>query len=112
MGEDVSCRKGGGEEGEEVSFTKGPWTTEFNDCGDVDTRCKGGWQIVGPDLNRPHGFRHKEDATLIAAAPELLEALKAIEFGLSTLVYTAEVHNGLIDTARAVINKAEGREGE
>ena len=47
------------------------------------------------------------DASLIAAAPQLLSALKAIELGLGTLVYTAEVHNALLDEARAAIASAE-----
>ena len=43
------------------------------------------------------------NAQLIAAAPDLLEALKAVQ----RLDYFRE-HNGLADTVRAAIAKAEG----
>lgn len=49
------------------------------------------------------------DARLIAAAPDLLEALKRMEFAFSPLAKDCTLA-GLIDEARAAIAKATGGE--
>lgn len=51
-----------------------------------------------------------ERANLIAAAPELLEALKDATLALALLAGADEGHQKYLTAARAVIAKAEGRE--
>lgn len=63
-----------------------------------------------------HDEQPKADAALIAAAPDLLEALKAVEERANSNAEEADPnsdeHSGFVnirDTARAAIAKAEGR---
>jgi hypothetical protein len=77
----------------------------------------GPWRLVGDELYGADGSRIAEavsarDATLIAAVPELLEALKLIAgFTLSNLYQFMGPHDmalECVNVARDVIKKAEG----
>lgn len=73
------------------SHSPGPWTFDYSDE-------KGGqWFWVAS----------KADARLIAAAPELLETLKALEYAASVC---PGVDASVIYEARAAIDKATGGE--
>jgi len=95
----------------EFKGTKGPWEcVDMDDdsiseisatmviCGDVVLA------VVGPtaDSSLPED---EHNAKLIAAAPELLEALQEVLYELST---AREVHDGTIRQADAAIAKALG----
>jgi hypothetical protein len=71
---------------------------------------------VGPEFNHPHvcvvGDRrgenddpNRENARLIAAAPDLLESCKAL---VSLVLYGAEDWQNVVKNARAAIAKATG----
>ncbi len=88
--------------------TPGPWLRYNADCGDWDI-------IVSRDSDRStiarlfastisagHGGSAEANARLIAAAPDLLTALK-------TLVNTPEVRHEDMQAAHAAIKKAEGQ---
>lgn len=84
------------------------WHVQFNSCGEVDPRCRGGYRVEGPEYATPHGFRDKADADLIAAAPELLKALKDV---LTMIAFDDLIPESVsyMKQARAAIAKAEGR---
>ena len=84
--------------------TPGPWSI----CNDGFVYDKNGERVCSPHSTLPGGERYKQhrkswqqNARLIAAAPDLLEALKQID--------EQTVEGGRINTlARAAIAKAEG----
>lgn len=99
-----------------TKHTPGPWTAD--ECTDHD-----GYRTIRPGDGTPNGDIHAEviatvyedaDAQLIAAAPELLEALRTlyrdVEFLIEdgTLPASARNHAAMSE-ARAAIQKAEGR---
>ncbi len=80
--------------------TPGPWR--------IIKSPRVGWNVVDADRNTPAIARvlnSWEDATLIAAAPDLLEACKAAEANLSALYPKTHF---VRFTLRAAIAKAEG----
>lgn len=97
------------QERERVGHTKGPWHSE---------RGGKGWVVR---IDEPNGLpianlsmQSEANARLIAAAPELLEALKACVQRLDAVWDSGmETEDDLIAlrTARAAIAKAEGMEG-
>ena len=86
--------------------TPGPWGSEKIHPG-------GEW-LVYKAMNLPVAkVLHAEDSALIAAAPEMLAALDAIEIALDMGYHPAEVlqEGGAIRNAiKAAIAKAEGRQ--
>jgi len=85
--------------------TPGPWLAEFTSCGKQDDGCRGGWKIVGPYHSEPHGYHNSSDASLIAAAPDLLAACKRVLGHLDGS--TGEID--AVALLQAAIAKAEGR---
>lgn len=95
--------------------TKGPWMAAARPSSVV------GWPVVSPAAmgrsicNVTVGHEDSEDnARLIAAAPDLLEALKGCLDGLEILSRANPKHKGIkqdIAVARAAIAKATGAEG-
>lgn len=95
--------------------TPGPWTAK---CRHVSY--SGGdwpedeflqWEVEGPRVPWGRGDFHQKDAQLMAAAPELLEALKGL---LEVADFISENVPGAgwrmaQHKARAAINKAEGK---
>lgn len=101
-----------------MTFTRGPWkiseVTNFSDNGDqyyrIDAIDSQGWFISGIAQ-----ARSKEDAQLIAAAPDLYEALKALtskvenykrDLLLEANQYPNEIN---LRTAQTALAKAEGK---
>lgn len=87
--------------------TPGPWRIEdkeriLSDCPEFRIMCSDGY-IAGVDSTRAE---NAANARLIAAAPELLEALEAII--ASADAGNAAILNRLLDQARAAIAKARG----
>ena len=79
--------------------TPGPWTADYNKPYDQ-------WWVSQFDGNPVATTKQEPNAHLIAAAPDLLAALKEIVAGIS--VGTNPDHPW-IKEARAAIAKAEGR---
>lgn len=95
-----------------VSHTPGPWRF-LERCGIITSDTAqigkiGDWS--NKELLRFSAERWKADASLIAAAPELLEALKLLldAYGEAHALYDLGDCEGSIK-ARAAIEKAEGR---
>lgn len=82
-----------------TSHTQGPWTVEHND--EEATHVMAGGHIVCEQID------HKEDATLIAAAPDLLEAaIQAADWLCECDPSTDQYERGM--KLRAAIAKAHG----
>lgn len=100
----------------EFKGTPQPWKRDYNNS---DTG-EGQWQIAGPaEIHYPYNcYRGEEekaiaDANLIAAAPDLLDALANIVNNTTHFYSALEVEHGfdgieLIEVAQAAINKALG----
>lgn len=106
----------------------GPWTAEFSECGGYDCMTDA-WRIYEDDpfrrtiavvdlghygqTSRDRALRPgaEKNARLIAAAPELLEALKAASQFLQPDIHRGPDSNGWVNTIAlvdAAIAKAEG----
>lgn len=80
--------------------TPGPWKVYYRGAGGWRLQAGSAWSV---DLSSAHLTEH--DARLIAAAPEMLEACRAV-----LAYYTGgRIANPALDAARAAIAKAEGR---
>lgn len=83
------------------THTPGPWRYEINpDCTEFRVRAQEG-DVLGGCGCCGSPWCGEEDARLIAAAPELLEALKGV-------LRVADRKTDEFDAARAAINKATG----
>jgi hypothetical protein len=94
-------------------YTPEPWNIEENlDYGDElwYGGPKGFTITVGPavlgDTNKSTIPEHQANARLIAAAPEMLACLKALQHFTEQLVFNRD----LAERVNAAIDKAEGRE--
>ena len=99
-----------------MSYTPGPWATHKTEGngGNIPDRL----EIVGPEEGRKrsliasiYGFKLPEgqaNARLIAAAPELYEALE----NLMDFLFHGKKDRQMILRARAALAKARGEEGE
>ena len=88
--------------------TPGPWTPEFGEAYRVRAQQDGGQVAIMMNLKGQHGMAGRRtgeevaaNARLIAAAPDLLEALK-------TMLAIWEDGSDAADKARAAIAKAGG----
>lgn len=99
-----------------TKHTPGPWSVEarnypIGDTGDYD----GCWQILSANAKRPiveiweEGDEPDANALLIAAAPELLEALKLC-YEYCRLYHSEVEQNNVGKAARAAIAKATGEQ--
>jgi len=96
----------------EANHTPGPWKawcrSVYYEGGEWPKSDFLQWEIEGPEIPDGRGSYYQADAQLIAAAPDLLEALEAC---LETWKTTG-VSNGAIEDAkqqaRAAIAKAKG----
>lgn len=90
----------------ETNHTPGPWDAHLKADGDYQIRFgnRGNWLAEVFDDNEPFEGRTAADASLIAAAPDLLEALRTMELAESL----SEIEEAL-RVGRAAISKAEGR---
>jgi hypothetical protein len=108
----------------EQKHTPGPWrigTPGPNGCHTVGTERGLMTAMVAHSINEPdQAEAAKADASLIAAAPELLEALLALECDVNTMAYcydkrpenfwrSMEVAKRNAQRAREVIAKAGGQ---
>ena len=91
-----------------ANHTKGPWKAKR-----LSTYQDPGWVVLWPDNGGAHMRRLDSsgnftgpDAALIAAAPELLEAL---EDALGALVCCGKDYEWVTSKARAAIEKATGQ---
>ena len=103
-----------------MSHTPGPWATHKTEGngGNIPDRL----EIVGPEEGRRrsliasiYGFKMLEgqaNARLIAAAPELYEALEAAYMVLKPQKSRFEEYVNAVTLARAALAKARGEEGE
>jgi hypothetical protein len=92
--------------------TPGPWTVETQWASDVDdNQFPFAHWIAGPEGEQiAEQILDKPDAHLIAAAPELYEALKLIvDFVDGDSSPVIEICGRHYDAARAAIRKAEGK---
>lgn len=89
-----------------MKHTKGPWVV-FGDWGikDIDGRIIATFEALNDDLSNANSDESFANAELIAAAPDLLEALKGLYTNLFTDGFVTIDH---MEKARAVIAKAEG----
>lgn len=90
-----------------MKHTKGPWVV-FGDWGikDIDGRIIATFEALNDDLSNANSDESFANAELIAAAPDLLEALENLCDWFDG--ETRESAHSRIDTARAAIEKAEG----
>ena len=95
-----------------TEHTPGPWTASarhYSNDGTQDEMSGLGWEIEGPPEPSLRGqFAKAADAYLIAAAPDLLEALEHL-----LLDYESEWGSELVDyeyaDVRAALAKARGK---
>lgn len=98
---------------DEKKHTPGPWRAGRDGTVVCDAQHSGNHLMREADLSFYDGHLLAEsianpaDARLVAAAPELLEALKRIEQGCS--FPSDDVQRAMRDVARAAIAKAEGK---
>lgn len=93
-----------------MSFTPGPWFTTGAMTKYVEAKIGGGLvqeiAAVGPTAaDSGYGDQQEANARLIAAAPELLQALEAMVFAAVVHGYEAD---SMVQVARSVIAKARG----
>lgn len=101
----------------DTKHTPGPW--EISECGGCDV-----WDILNDDLDSPltahcygsvveGGIEHESDARLIAAAPDMLEALHRLIAQCTLLAMSghgnSEAAESFREIIRPVIAKAEGK---
>ena len=86
--------------------TPGTWTVETH-CGHPHIEIRAGTQRLA--YMQDHLSQSKPNAFLIAAAPDLLSALRSITDMIQAMYH---VEGKYITSAKAAIAKAEGREGE
>lgn len=118
---------------DQPKHTPGPWfidvATDENERIELFVRRDGDAISIAGDITDPEtGLPGKDNARLIAAAPDLLESLKALttnpHVNLGDLVYKVRDSEGegwdgpqvkawsdAVQAAAAAIAKAEGREG-
>lgn len=91
-------------------YTKGPWTLVEGKHGNWEIMSADGKAFMGETSYYPWQSDNIEDARLIAAAPELLEALELAEELYKVGIMNAE--DGLLEAVvakrRAAIKKAKG----
>lgn len=105
----------------EVKHSPGPWRAAIGDDyapraneSELEIACLShdafdAIDVFGPELDRElTGEELDANAHLIAAAPDLLEALKASNNKLRSIVFDGDVHP-LVAANNAAIAKAEGR---
>lgn len=114
----------------ETKHTPGPWTPEFGEAYRVRAQQDGGQVAIMKNLKGRHGFAGRRNgdevaanARLMAAAPELLEALQEAKAALEWCVEQGGgpacehesggvvcfcKENNAISSARAAIAKATG----
>ena len=92
-----------------AGHTPGPWTYDALQRGGGYKALKTRWTILAPGVDdevgtvRRGGDIGEANARLIAAAPDMLEALRLCELHLRS-----NHDGGLADTVRAAIAKAQG----
>jgi hypothetical protein len=95
----------------DAKHTPGPWQIDPHDDGDyfwISPEASGGYGWVGERYMRASGHMDISDARLIAAAPELLDALKALLPDAVGNHIGGPDTQARIDAARAAIAKATG----
>ena len=91
-----------------TKHTQGPWGVDAT--GQVCKRAtNGSWDLIAYLDESPYYHDKFANAHLIAAAPELLEALKQFVDYYESM--QGHKDNSVIRNGKAAINKAEGREG-
>jgi len=93
----------------------GPWSIGENTVGDTAIVDASGLMLVAVITKRWHTANEREwahNANLIAAAPELLAALKALRKNVDTDLsgWWTESTSNFVQQADAAIAKAEGRQ--
>ncbi len=89
-----------------MSYTKGSWTIKTEKSGEIFIASDGEERYIAQLFYTGHPESIKEDAHLIAAAPDLLEALKLCR----VRVFMADgSENEAYQKAFQAIAKAEGR---
>ena len=94
-----------------ATHTPGPWCTgeqggdyqQVTGCGFIIATVNSWWKVV--ESAQTKRLRMEADARLIAAAPDLLEALEKL---VSDMHDTCGIHPQAGDQARAAIAKARG----
>lgn len=87
-----------------MKHTPGPWTAYNDSCAKCEEDGTQEWGVTGPPGGYHAPFTNEADARLIAAAPELLEALQSV-------VRIFSGYQGLeMTSARAAIAKALDQE--
>lgn len=89
-----------------MSHTPGPWVWRFYGRDDDWVRDPKGEAVVQVGYN---AYEREENARLIAAAPELLAALKAARNIIGEFCESDDFHQKHCVALDAVIAKAEGR---
>ena len=92
-----------------MKHTKGPWRISDDHfiVADKGEKYQNICRLNGMDRHEAS----EANAMLIAAAPELLEALKAVESWMDDLQSINPFTQNLLDNVRSAIAKAEGKEG-
>lgn len=101
----------------EAKHTPGPWCISeaensfeiIQDCWSDDGDHLGEVVVRAPEIDPENGgILNKADAILIAAAPELLEALQTAQMALAGFVDRSGIVQNALDKASAAIAKVEG----
>ncbi len=84
--------------------TEGPWGVQYDYRVEHGPMVAGEGFLIAKAEPKPFGGSGKANARLIAAAPELLEALEAAKH----MIDTGDVSDMALDKIDAVISKAKG----
>lgn len=92
-----------------MSYTPGPWSYEEPDWDGLPHLMAANGDAVATFFSEP---KNSSDIPLIAAAPELYEALEAAYMVLKPQKSRFEEYVDAVTLARAALAKARGNEGE
>jgi len=96
----------------EPTHTPGPWKawcrSVYYEGGDWPKSDFLQWEIEGPEIPDGRGSYYQADAQLIAAAPDLLEALKLAELWMLGGTPTQYSDQVVLEEIQSAIAKAKG----
>jgi hypothetical protein len=95
-----------------MAFTPGPWKVDEPYRNEVYIDGANGRTVAFVTHNDDERKEQAADACLIAAAPDLLAACKALLEGIDEYWATLPEGKAAIDAARAAVARAEGREDQ
>ena len=93
----------------QATHTSGPWAVDYEGPAHLSIEDKAGRVLAFCNLQNEDGDEDEANAHLIAAAPDLLEALRNVAETMSGADYSHVKQDMVRAICRRAISKAEGR---